>query len=205
MFADDMCLLAPTRSALELLMTEAAAFCTKLGLAFNPKKSRILVFGKEKIDLTKLKPILLNNSVVDFVTSIKYLGVTIVSDNGLCFSATCDIRSFYRASNSILTSLNKPSDKVLIHLLYTNCVPIISHACDIKVFSARDMRDANTAINDAIRKIFTFNRWESVRSLREGFHKKSIYKIFHTAREKFKLSLASHRNSIIRCLDSNSE
>ena len=40
------------------------------------------------------------------------------------------------------------------------------------------MQDINTAINDAIRKIFSFNRWESVRALREGCDKKSIYDIF---------------------------
>ena len=36
MFAYDMCLLAPTRSALELLMAEAATYCTML--SFNHKK-----------------------------------------------------------------------------------------------------------------------------------------------------------------------
>lgn len=205
MFADDMCLLAPTRTALETLIAESGSFCNNLGLTFNPKKSKILVFSKKKLDLSTLKPILLNNSVVEYVTSIKYLGVTLVSDKGLSFSATSSIHSFYRAANSILTSLNKPNDEVLIHLLYTNCVPILSYACDVKIVSARDMRDSNTAINNAIRKIFTFNRWESVRSLREGFQKKSIYEIFHTARDKFQLSLPLHRNSVLRCLKLNSE
>lgn len=205
MFADDMCLLAPTRSALESIMSDTAEYCNSIGLAFNPKKSRILVFSKRKIDLGSLKPVFLNNCVVEYVTSIKYLGVTIVSSNGLKFSASGDIRSFYRAANSILTALNKPSEEVLMQLLYTNCVPILTYACESKVFSAADMRDSNTAINNAIRKIFSFNRWESVRFLRENLEKKSIYEIFHNAKSKFQRSLALHRNSIIRCLGSNTE
>ena len=62
------------------------------------------------------------------------------------------------------------------------------------------MQDINTAINDAIRKIFSFNRWESVRALREGCDKKSIYDIFANAKRKLDISLVSHCNSIMRFL-----
>ncbi len=62
------------------------------------------------------------------------------------------------------------------------------------------MSDCNTAINNALRKIFSFHRWESVRSLRESFGKKSIYDIFAQTRTKFFSSLPSHNNSILRQL-----
>ena len=87
-----------------------------------------------------------------------------------------------------------------MNLLYTNCVPVITYACNVKDFPAKDMRDLNTAINDAIRKIFTFNRWESVRDLRDGCCLKSIYEIFAIAKQRFSHSLISHHNSIIRFL-----
>ena len=67
----------------------------------------------------------------------------------------------------------------------------------VKSFSARDMCDCNTAINDAIRKTFTFKRWESVRSLREALGQKYIYEIFAEARKKFLNTLANHPNSIL--------
>ena len=161
-FADDMCLLAPTRSALEKLIADSAAYCNKLGLLFNQKNSKIIVFSKRKIDLSALKPIILNQSAIDYVSLIKYLGVTIVSDCGFTFSATNDIQTFYCAANLILMSLNKPNEKVLMQLLNTNCIPIITYACDVKSYSAQDMRDCNTAVNNANRKIFTFQCWESV-------------------------------------------
>ena len=106
-------------------------------------------------------------------------------------------------ANSILTSVNKPNEQVLMQLLYTNCVPIISYACNVKIYSAQDMRDCNTAVNDAIRKIFTYQRWESVRSLRDGFQMKSVYEMFKIASDKFQLSLANHPNSILRHIHSN--
>ena len=93
MFADDICicLLAPTRSALQLLMDKSAAFCNKIGLDFNPLKSKILVFSRKKVDTDILKSVTLNGCVVEYVTSVKYLGVMIESNKGFCFSATNNI------------------------------------------------------------------------------------------------------------------
>ena len=133
-----------------------------------------------------------------------YLGTTIISENGFNFSACNDLRKFYRSTNSLLTVLHRPSEQVLMQLLYVNCLPIISYASEIKLYSAREMRDCNTAINDAIRKIFTFNRWESVRLLRESFGYKSIYQIFDEAKSRFSKSLESHHNQTLRLIYTNS-
>ena len=146
----------------------------------------------------QLKAVTLGESSIEYTDSIKYLGVSIYSDKGLHYSASNDLRTFYRATNSILSVINKPSEEVLMHLLYTNCIPIIAYACNVKEFSAKDMRDLNTAVNDAIRKIYSFNRWESVRALREGNGMKSIYEIFANAKQKLENSLVSHPNSIMR-------
>ena len=87
-----------------------------------------------------------------------------------------------------------------MQLLYTNCVPIHTYASALKTFSAKEMTFCTVALNDAIRKIVSFNRWESVRSLRESFGYKSLYEIFATASKKFRDALPTHRNSIIKCL-----
>ena len=87
--------------------------------------------------------------------------------------------------------------KMQMQLLYTNCVQIILYACDVKKYSAKEMGDINTAINNAIRKIFSFSRWESVRALREGCGLKSIYDIFAIAKQKFGISLVTHHNSMV--------
>ena len=175
-------------------------YCEQLGLKFNPKKSRILVFSKSRVDLTSFKPIYLDGDKIEYATTVKYLGVTIVSDHGFCFSAKEDIHSFYCASNSILNVLRKPDEDVLMHLLMTNCIPILSYACSVKNFSASDMRECNTAMNNAIRKVFTFHRWESIRTLREGFGLKSVYEIFADANKTFLKNLIYHHNSVLHTI-----
>ena len=145
-------------------------------------------------------PVTIDNTNIACCDSVKYLGVSILTEQGLCYSAANDLRTFYRASNSLLSVLKRPSEEVCMSLLYTNCIPVLTYACDVKQFSAKEMRDINTAINDAIRKVFSFNRWESVRALREGCGYKSIYDIFASARQKFLDSLNSHSNPILRFL-----
>ena len=116
------------------------------------------------------------------------------------FSAKNDLACFYRATNSILNVLHKPSEEVSMQLLYTNCVPILTYASAVKILSAKEMTSCTVALNDAIRKIVSFNRWESVRSLRESFGYKSLYEIFAIAAKKIRDALPVHRNSIFKCL-----
>ena len=62
------------------------------------------------------------------------------------------------------------------------------------------MEKCNTALNNAIRKIFTFHRWESSRSLREGLGYPDLYTIFASRRSSFRLKLSRSSNSVIKQL-----
>ena len=84
-----------------------------------------------------------------------------------------------------------------MHLLYSCCIPILSYAGAVKEYPSRQMQDCSTALNDALRFIFGYNRWESVRTLRESFGYESLVEIFHGAKSKFDDSLLTHRNPII--------
>lgn len=97
LFADDICLLAPTRSALEKLISMCSDYCKPLGIMFNQKKSKILVFSKSKVELDSLMPICLDGKDIEYTDSVRYLGVLIVSNRGFSVSAKDDIRFFYRA------------------------------------------------------------------------------------------------------------
>ena len=197
LFADDLCLLAPTLKALNKMIEKCAEYCREYGLTFNASKSKVIVFSKSATNYEKLVPIVLNGSKVDFVDSVTYLGTTIMNNKGFSFSSTNDLSKFYRASNSILRAINKPSEEVLIHLLYSCCIPILSYASAVKDYPSRQMQDCTTATNNSLRLIIGFNRWESVRLLRESFGFKSLVEIFDASKRKFDASLLSHSNPVI--------
>ena len=134
-------------------------------LIIKPYKSKTLLFGPSLN--TSIQPLILNGATIDFVENWKYLGTTVVSGKNLCFSSHDDLRSFYRSTNSVLSFLKSPNELVLMHLLYSICVPALTYAADVKVFSSAEMNSCNVALNNAIRRIISFQRWESTRSLRQ--------------------------------------
>ena len=152
---------------------------------------------------SELSPLLLQNSQLEIVSEYKYLGVTVQGDKELKFSPTYIIRSFHRAANSILCSRVKPDKGVLMSLLYANCVPIVTYGCEVKEFSASDMYRCHVAINNAIRRIFSYAVWQSIRHIRILYGYKSIYEIFEIARAKFDKSAPVSSNPIIRHLAIN--
>ena len=141
--------------------------------------------------------LILNGKSLEFVKEWKYLGVTIVSGERISFSARPALSSFYCAFNSIFSVLHKPDEIVLMNLLFTNCVPILAYGAEAVEFSNSDMQTFNTAINDAIRRIFSYQRWESTRFLRPTAGFPSIYEIFSRRSEVFLFgNLTSHNEAI---------
>ena len=156
-----------------------------------------MIFSKKTIDHSTIQPLSINGGIIEFVNQILYPGIHIVANPSLTFSHEEDLRSFLKAANSVLNQLRTSDELISMHLLYTHCVPYFSCTAARKEYSSRQMINCTTAINDAIRKIFTFHRWESVRALREGFGYKSFCDIFAKASNKFSSSLTSHHNCTV--------
>ena len=90
LYADDLCLIAPTRGAMQEMLEICQEYCSEYCLHFNTKKSKALLFGQFKS--VSVAPLLLNNQPIDYVKEWSYLGTTIVSGNNLSFSiSTCDL------------------------------------------------------------------------------------------------------------------
>ena len=140
---------------------------------------------------------LLNNHVIHYVNDWKYLGCQIAAGKQISFLCRNDLSSFRRSANSVVSSVKKPNEQVLMKLLYTFSVPILTYACDVKRFSCSEMRDCQTALNDAIRRIFSFNRWESIRHLRESLGYCDLYTLFSVGSRSFMNKLQSMRNATI--------
>ena len=200
MYADDLCLLAPSYGALKKLLSICEEFSNEFCLSFNGRKSKALLFGK-KLDCF---PIHLNGETIEFVDTWKYLGCSISSGSRLSFSIKRDLCSFYAASNSVLRRVGKPSEPVMMTLLYSHCVPHLTYCAEVKDLLAKDMHKCNVALNDSIRFIFTYNRWESTRFLRQQMNRPNITEIFHARKRRFSDRNKQSENSVIRFLSTRS-
>ena len=85
-------------------------------------------------------------------------------------------------------------------LLYTVCVPNLTYACDVVTYHPKELESLHVAVNDAIRRIFGFNRWESIKTLRESFGYLSVTEIFAKRRATFSHRLPHLGNSVLATL-----
>ena len=56
-----------------------------------------------------------------------------------------------------------------MHILGTQCVPILMYGTSVCSCARKSLRRISVSFNDAIRKIFHYNIWESVRAVLRGF------------------------------------
>ena len=78
----------------------------------------------------------------------------------------------------------------------------IIHGAEVKQLNASEMNQYNVALNNAIRRIFSFRRWQSIRQSREVYGYDSIEMMYAKAKKKnrFVDSLFDHPNGVLRFL-----
>ena len=170
-----------------------------LSIKYNERKSKLMYFGKG-FQSFSCSSIHLNGTPLEFVPEWKYLGIMLKSDKNFSCSAKRPCCAFYHSSNSILSALNGPSEHVRMKLLYSICVPIVTYACDVVDYHGRELESLHVAVNDAIRKIFSYNRWESIKTLRESFGYLSVTETFAKRKRSFENCLPQIGNSFLSTL-----
>eukprot|EP00914_Ancora_sagittata_P033344 GHVO01067210.1.p1 GENE.GHVO01067210.1~~GHVO01067210.1.p1 ORF type:complete len:383 (-),score=-6.21 GHVO01067210.1:742-1737(-) len=119
-YADDICLLAPSSSALQKLINVCSSYGVQHDIIFNSLKSFHLIFKPRNCNYV-LPRNHLNSTVLPSVNGTKYLGVFLESD----FSDDCDIKKqysrLYACSNTILRKFKHCSLKVKKQLFLSYC------------------------------------------------------------------------------------
>ena len=180
---------------LDICSNYAQSWCIK----YNENKTKMLFVGDEFASFS-CQPLLLNGKSLEFVSSWKYLFVTVLSEKNFCCSIIKPRCSFYRSSDTVLNGLNSPSEDVQMKLLYSICVPNLTYACDVVSYHNKDVQSLHVSLNDAIRKIFGYNRWQSIKDIRESFGYPSVTKIFAKRKIAFESRLPHIENALLRFL-----
>ena len=97
MYADDLALLAPTRSSLQKLLNICHSYGIKWCLTYNTTKTTVMVFGRSN----ECQSLYLNDMPISFVTEYKYLGVWIIAGKEFLTSARKPLSTFYCCANTI--------------------------------------------------------------------------------------------------------
>ena len=191
-YADDLALMAPLRSAMQLLIDMCVDYANQFCLLFNFKKTKAIVFGRRK---SSPCPLQIQERIIEYLDEWDYLGVWVKAGNHntgwIYFPITP--RKFYAKSNSIIHGKLNLDKSVMMQLLYTNCVPTLTFAAEARQLIANDMRSLNTAVNNAVQCIFSYACWERIHTLRMSYGYNSLYEIFEKRR-----GLSNHSNRTVK-------
>ena len=132
-----------------------------LSLKFNPLKSHCLAIGKYAS--FSLPSMLLDSNPIPWVSSIKYLGVYIVSGRKLMFDITPVKQSFFAACNCIYAQAKSLDETLHLSLQECYCLPVLTYAVAAISLSVRQENELNACCNSVYRKPFGFHKWESVK------------------------------------------
>ena len=154
LFADDILLVAPTVTGLQLLFTTCERELEALDMRINSTKSMCIRFGP-RFDSDCAKVITSNGESLEWVDSCRYLGVYFRS--GRLFRCSYDKLkySFFRAFNAILSKVGRTaSEETIVSLIRSKCLPILLYATEVCPLLARDRCSFEFTNTRVLMKIF---------------------------------------------------
>jgi hypothetical protein len=195
LYADDMAIVAPSMRALQNLLNICAKYCLDWDVKLNPKKSKLMFFGKVDCHLA---PVTLQGVTLEFVGMWSYLGINVCSGRSFSCSVTEKIRKYYKCVNAILRTGNC-SEPVLLRLIEAHAVPILTYGIEIIYISdPNEKRQLRVAYNTAFRRIVSIRPFDSVSELQQLLGRKTWEQIVEKRQSSFKLSLHKSNNAVIR-------
>lgn len=161
MYADDLILLSASVHGLQQMLNCCSTESDASLLQFNYKKCTASVVGHAR--RFKIDKLALGQNCIDWCTSFKYLGVTFVAGKKLVVDVNTIKRKFYASCNAILCATKCLNEIVKLSLVETYCLPILMYATAALDLRQEQLNELNCGWNSMYRRIFGFQKWESVR------------------------------------------
>ena len=153
MFADDLILISISVTDLQKMLNVCSNVFSKLDLPINERKCECMRIGPRY--KTKCNLLQISNVKIDWVDSIKYLGINICSAKKLKFSWTNAKGKFFRSANIIFGRLGtKSSIDVILKLINTNAVSALLYGTAAITMNKSDLSDMTRAYDSTFAKLF---------------------------------------------------
>jgi len=182
-YADDIILLCPTVNGLQLMLNKCNEVAGLLALQFNVNKSCCIAIGKTCN--VKITAMTLGDKLIEWSTTVKYLGVYLLSCKKLKFDINPIKRNFYAACNSIFMHTKGVDDIALLSLQESHSLSVLMYAAPALTLGSRQIDELNVCWNSVIRKIFGYHRWESVKCVLYGLGRLNVKHLILLRKVKF--------------------
>ena len=200
-YADDMAVLAPSPTGLQKLLDICSSYAIKHDITFNVKKSVCMCVKPKRYKLA-LPKIVLNGTILEYVTKYKYLGYFMTYD--LCDNEDIkrQIISIYCRSSMLIRAFHSCSNEAK-QLLYSSFCSNLYCAQLWCNYKCENIHKVKVAFNNGFRKFLNLSRYCSASNMFvsnslncfEELRRKSIYNFLRRVS-------ASHNTILITLSDS---
>jgi hypothetical protein len=202
-YADDILLLAPSISSLQLLVNICYCELSKLCMDINIKKTVCMRIGpghkRECADVT-----VGSGFVIRWVDKCRYLGTFILKSAVFKCDYSESKKSFYRAFNATYGRIGRvASEEVSMELIRTKCLPVLLYASEVLPFNTASLNSLEFAINSVIAKVLNTRSNDVLTHSRQAFAFLPIVEVIEKRRQTFLRRLSRIENDFdhVWCID----
>ena len=120
-YADDMCLIAPSARALQVLLDHCHRYAESHNIIYNGTKSVCMYVKSKKFKVSNIPKVKLGSNVLEYVPSYKYLGCMISDTLSDDTDIRKTLRGIYARSNMLIRKFYHCNDLVKQTLFQTYC------------------------------------------------------------------------------------
>ena len=160
-YADDVVLLSPSASGLQILIDYFCNMIRQLGLNVNINKTKYMIFSlKAKVKLGKL--IKVEQNPIQYVETFKYLGFYIQNDMRDTEDVVNTRNKFYRDFNCILRKFACVDKDVFLYLFKQYCIQLYGAELWMGCrYTSGALKEFGIGYHKAIKKILNLSTHES--------------------------------------------
>jgi exonuclease III len=166
MYADDLILLSASIEGLQIMLNICNSVSLESLMEFNCNKCTCSVVGPaSRLPISDMQ---LGSDKIHWADSFKYLGIPFITGKSLTVDTQVIKRKFFASCNCILGNVTCLSEIIKLSMVETFSLPILLFAVAALKLSKLQINELNACWNAAYRRIFGFNKWESVRAFING-------------------------------------
>jgi len=194
LYADDILLISPSVTALQILLNACAEELSQLDMRVNVNKSLCIRFGR-RYNVDCACPLLSNDEPLKWVNQCRYLGVYFVSGHSFKCSFDHSKKQYFKAFNAIFSKVGRfASEEVVISLLRAKCVPVLLYGVEACPVLARDKQSLGFTVTRSFMKLFRTGSANVVTDCQKQFKFLPVNYLIDIRTTKFLEKLTSSEN-----------
>ena len=201
-YADDLVIFAPSSVGLNKLLQICEKFGIDNDVLFNSSKSAIMLFKSRFMNNFNRPNFTLNNNVIEYVESFKYLGHVINSDLSDKQDIQRQIAKLYAQGNSLIRKffMCTMGTKIMLFTSYCSSMYAVQLWAN---YTASSIKKLHTAYHNIFKTLIGVSRREHTSPIFVNLRLRTCQAVIRNLVDKFMNRLKSSENNLIKSISSN--